>query len=315
MLLDVKALGHRYRTDWVFRGLDLRIEAGRPVALVGANGAGKTTLFSLVCGYFRPTEGSILISGHPQGDTGTFGRLGALPQDAQLDPTQRLAETMVLFAQLQGYTSRQARLEITQLLRQVGLGDSGHLKPGELSHGMRKRAAIAQALIGRPPLVLLDEPTAGLDPQNARQLRSLIHSLADQTTFFISSHNLAELEELCDRILLLQNGRLEEHNHHDRPSDIQVLTVTFAHKAPDADDRIAATEPSIVSLTRIGDRQLRFDIKARNAHEAAEVLLKFLKNKGWTWLQLMQGVPLEHALYGESPSPETPGASGEERGA
>ena len=149
--------------------IDLSIEAGQPIALVGPNGAGKTTLISVISGFIRPTKGDVKVFGAGPGSASSKNRFSVLPQDAQFDPNFTVGSQLKLYAKLRGLRSADA--EVQRVLGLVQLQDRIRSKPEDLSHGMRKRLLIAQALLGTPELIILDEPTAGIDPPNL----SLIH--------------------------------------------------------------------------------------------------------------------------------------------
>ena len=146
---------------------------------------------------------------HPPGAAQLIGKVSALPQDAKLDPSFTVIEQLVFYARLQGLNKQQANFEANRVLEAVKLKEAAQEKPLVFSHGMAKRVAIAQALIGKPKLILLDEPTAGLDPVNVRTVRAIIAEQSSATTFIISSHDLAELDRLCRKILLLENGIMQ----------------------------------------------------------------------------------------------------------
>ena len=209
-LITCQQLSRRYGSKHALKDINLSLQPGAPIALVGPNGAGKTTLFSLLLGYIRPSSGKIDILGYPPGHSALKQRIGALPQDAQLDPDFSLGQQLSLFAELRGMSAKAAKAEALRVLKLVQLQDSFKQKPSELSHGMSKRVAIAQALIGQPELVLLDEPTAGTDPATARIIRAIIAEQSAHTTFIVSSHNLDELERLCDQVVFLGNGELKQ---------------------------------------------------------------------------------------------------------
>ncbi len=190
-------------------GVDLVVPAGSTFALIGPNGAGKTTTFGLICDWLRPTSGTVEVLGVPAGDIDRLrGRVLALPQDAVLPPRVPVIESLSFLARLQGIDSGRARSEAERVLEIVGLLDRAESRAGTLSHGMSKRVALAQALMGEPELVLLDEPTSGLDPRSAHAVRSLIAGLRGRATVVVSSHNLHELEELCDHAAILDHGKV-----------------------------------------------------------------------------------------------------------
>ncbi len=189
--------------------LDLNIRAGWIYGLIGPNGAGKTTTFSMLAGYLEPTYGDVEILGFSSRAVDELrGRLGVLPQDALLPPLDKVGEFLVHLARLQNIPSTKAITAARDALRDVGGLDWWDMRCAALSHGMAKRVALAQALLGEPEVVLLDEPTAGLDPRVAYEVRQLVKSLKGKCTVIISSHNLQELEEVCDAAAILDHGKL-----------------------------------------------------------------------------------------------------------
>jgi ABC-type multidrug transport system ATPase subunit len=183
------------------------VTEGHCYGLIGPNGAGKTTTFSMMCGYLFPTAGSIRILGADPFVPGALKSLvGVLPQDALLPPTWPVGALLTYYAELSGLPNPSA--EARRVLERVQLPETWSLYANQLSHGMAKRVSMAQALIGSPPVIFLDEPTAGLDPKIAAAVRALIRELKGSHTIVVSSHNLQELEELCDATAILDKGRL-----------------------------------------------------------------------------------------------------------
>jgi ABC-type multidrug transport system ATPase subunit len=183
------------------------VEAGQCYGLIGPNGAGKTTTFSMMCGYLHPTQGLLRIMGEEPSKPGSLkGRVGVLPQDALLPGTWPVGAFLIYLGRLSKLQKPEA--EAKAALERVGLPETWNVQCGALSHGMTKRVAMAQALMGSPPVVLLDEPTAGLDPKIAATVRQIIRDTKGKATLVVSSHNLQELEELCDATALLDKGKL-----------------------------------------------------------------------------------------------------------
>lgn len=190
-------------------GVSLRIPRGAVYGLIGPNGAGKTTTFSMLAGFLQPTSGALEVLGHPPSAVDQLrGRLGVLPQDAVLPPNDRVGPLLAHLAMLQGMDRAAARKEAEVVLREVEGRDWWDTRCSALSHGMAKRVQLAQALLGSPEVVLLDEPTAGLDPRVAYEVRQIIVKRRGRCTLVISSHNLHELEEMCDGAAILDQGRL-----------------------------------------------------------------------------------------------------------
>jgi len=189
--------------------LSLVIHAGSVFGLIGPNGAGKTTTFSMMAGYLNPSSGSIDVLGFsPDRVEDLRGKLGVLPQDALLPANDRVGEFLVDMARLQGIASKDATRRAKDALEEVDGQTWWGVRCGALSHGMAKRVQLAQALLGDPKVVLLDEPTAGLDPRIAYEVRQIIKGRKGRCTLVVSSHNLSELEEVCDAAAILDRGRL-----------------------------------------------------------------------------------------------------------
>ena len=205
----LRSLTKRFGPKTAVDSVTLTIESGCLYGLIGPNGAGKTTTFSMMAGYLRPTQGSLTVLGFaPTSSDDLRSRLGVLPQDALLPPGEQVGELLVHFARLQGIARDRAPDAAKRALDGVQGGSWWRQRCGSLSHGMAKRVALAQALLGDPELVLLDEPSAGLDPRTAWEIRQLIKSHRGRRTMVISSHNLQELEEICDAAAILDRGRI-----------------------------------------------------------------------------------------------------------
>jgi ABC-type multidrug transport system ATPase subunit len=209
-VIQIDHVSRRFGAVQAVNDITFEVPRGSIFALIGANGAGKTTLFSMIAGYLQPTAGRIIVAGIDVAASGGAlrGRFGILPQDAAFSDTLNIKEHLVLFARLGGATVEAARNMADAALAQVGLTEAATRRARQLSHGMHKRLGIAQAFLGEPDVVLLDEPTAGLDPANALQIRKLVQAIAGDRTVVISSHNLAELQDLCDHVAIIDQGRL-----------------------------------------------------------------------------------------------------------
>jgi len=200
----IKRYGRRTALD----GLSLVVPRGAACAVVGPNGSGKTTMFAVISGLLSVTSGSVEVFGERFDPARHAGRLGLMPQDAAPSPHATLQQSLCYYAELGGMSRAAASAEAEHWLERVRLSDRRRARPGELSHGMRRRFSVAQAFLGRPELVLLDEPTAGLDPELAAEMRELFRELRGQSTLLISSHILSELEDVCDYGVFIEQGRL-----------------------------------------------------------------------------------------------------------
>lgn len=207
-LLEITDLGKRFGSTTALSGINLKIEKAAAIGLVGKNGAGKTTLLSVLSGALRPNTGSLSILGDTPETIATTGKLNILPQDATFKKGIPVIRQLLLFARLQGMGKLEAGTAVNELLAELGDATFADKSPETLSYGQRKRLGIVQAFLGRPQLVILDEPTAGLDPVAANDVRQLIRKLSGESAFIISSHNLYEIEDICSSVIILDEGRL-----------------------------------------------------------------------------------------------------------
>lgn len=184
-------------------GLDLDVPAGCVLGLLGPNGAGKSTTHALIAGWRRPDAGTVEVLGHTAGSPRLAGRIGAMGPASPLDPDRTLRAEIVRHGRLMG-----AEADIARWVDALGLSGFLARRPGDVSEGQRRRVELAVALLGGPDLVLLDEPTAGLDPIQAGTVHALIAARPAAQTVIITSNRLIELDGLCDRIAVIDGGRV-----------------------------------------------------------------------------------------------------------
>jgi ABC-2 type transport system ATP-binding protein len=191
-------------------GVSLEVEAGEVMGLLGPNGSGKTTILRILTGYLRPSGGTARIAGLDVVDDAfaVRGRVGYVPEDAPLYGGMSVQEFLVFMARLKGLPGRAATAAVDAATERLTLGDVRRRLIGTLSRGYRQRVAIAQALLGNPDLLILDEPTNGLDPRQIIEVRGHIRALAGERTILITSHILGEIERVADRVAILLEGRL-----------------------------------------------------------------------------------------------------------
>ena len=206
LAIETKGLTRRFGSFMALKGVNLEVPRGQIFGLVGPNGAGKTTTFSILCGFLSPTAGTATVLGHAASDRVSLGgRLSALPQDAPMPRMTALA-AMRYWAELGGMSGQEALRASSEALDMVGLTKDANRRASEFSHGMSKRVAIAQAFLGQPEVILLDEPTSGLDPRSAYEIKEIIKARKGPATIVISSHDIAQIEELCDGVAIIDHG-------------------------------------------------------------------------------------------------------------
>ena len=206
--IELEGVVKTYGRNRALDALTVSIPRGVVCGLVGPNGAGKTTTFGVIGGYIRPDAGRVSILGAGPFRTAVHaGHVTLLPQDCELSPHMPVRSLLVHLARLQGLSRREADRDADRVLDLVDLSDRAGARIRQLSHGMRRRVSVAQAFLGDPKLILLDEPTAGLDPSQVVRLRELFQAQRGKRTLMISSHILSELEAACDHVVLMELGR------------------------------------------------------------------------------------------------------------
>jgi ABC-2 type transport system ATP-binding protein len=275
--------------------VDYLVPTGSVCGLIGPNGAGKTTLISLLAGYLRPSHGSGVLLGCPLNSAGLRGRITVLPQNATFPPRRRAVDLLTFYGELTGARAPDAAGAARAALAAVGLQDRARDRAGHLSHGMARRLGLAQACLGRPDLVLLDEPTAGLDPRTAFEVRRLIAGLRGRATVVVASHNLAELQSLCDYATILNRGRIVAQGPLDELTRAdEEVRVGIRGNAPVLAE-VARLE-GVVEADLAEEGQLlvvRFSSHQVPAERGTAALLRYLLDRGTVVTSLNRGRSLE----------------------
>lgn len=225
--VTIQALAKTYRTGWFWResvraldGVSLDVPQGSVFGLLGPNGAGKTTMVKIMLGVAHATAGEARLFGRPPGDPVARQRIGYLPEKHEFPDFLTAEQMLGIYGQMSGVDQAERTRRIPELLERVGLTEAAQQKLGEYSKGMLQRAGLAQALINEPDLLILDEPTDGVDPVGRKEIRDMLIELKEEgKTVFINSHLLSEVEKVCSEIAILNKGRLV------RSGSIQELTA------------------------------------------------------------------------------------------
>ncbi len=217
LAIDVQKLQKQYRDGWIvprrfnaLKGIDLAVRRGEVFGLLGPNGAGKTTLIKILLGIVKSTGGQAFLLGEPAGTKSARRRIGYLPENLNFPSHQTAKRAMEFFGRLSSVPESVIKTKSSELLELVGLAGREKELVRKYSKGMRQRLGLAQAMLHDPELLILDEPTDGLDPVGRSQIRKLINELRDQgKTVFLNSHILQEVELVCDRVAILAGGQLQ----------------------------------------------------------------------------------------------------------
>ena len=238
-------------------GLTISVPRGSILGLVGENGAGKTTWMMTVAGFLRPDAGEIDLLGLGPFDAKCHaGRIAILPQDSELPLESTPMGALYRFGRLQGLSQKAARKSAQDALTAVNLIDRANSAVRTLSHGMRKRAMVAQCFVGNPEVVLLDEPLNGLDPVEADRLRRFIASHRGRRTVVVSSHNLEDVERLCTHVAVVGKGRLVRMDTVAAITHGSDRIVYSLSSAPKDESAVSAAAPGVSFEWRDGGRTL-----------------------------------------------------------
>lgn len=209
-MIEMHALSRRYDDLLAVDNLSCRIAQGEVVGLLGHNGAGKTTIMKMLTGFLEPSSGTIRINGHNMATQrkSIQKELGYLPENCPVYSDMTVADYLAFRADMLGVPTSEQPAALRQALVHTGLADRAMHSIATLSRGLRQRVGVAQAILHHPSIVILDEPTNGLDPEQIGQMRNLVRGLAEHATVIISTHILSEVEAVCERVLMMRKGKL-----------------------------------------------------------------------------------------------------------
>ena len=261
--IDVKCVGltKTFRDFWMrprvraVEGVDLEVRRGQVYGLLGPNGSGKSTTIKMLLGLLSPTAGRIAVLGHRPKDVATKKHLGYLPEESYLYRFLSARETLDYYGRLFRLPRKLRKDRVDRLLEMVGLDAVEHRPVGEFSKGMQRRVGLAQSLINDPQLLILDEPTSGMDPVAARQIKDLIADLGKRgKTVLLCNHQLSDVEDLCDRVAIMFGGRVRAEGTCDELLSAGDRTTIETGRLP---EDVASAVRSLLEASGIGPIEVR----------------------------------------------------------
>jgi ABC-2 type transport system ATP-binding protein len=240
VLVKCVGLTKTFRDFWMrprvraVEGVDLEIRRGQIFGLLGPNGSGKSTTIKMILGLLSPTSGRIAVLGHRPRDVASKKQIGYLPEESYLYRFLSARETLDYYGRLFRIPATMRRERIDRLLEMVGLEAVEHRPVGEFSKGMQRRVGLAQSLINDPQLLILDEPTSGMDPVGARQIKDVIQDLGRRgKTVLLCTHQLSDVEDLCDHVAIMYGGRVRAEGTCDELLEQEDLTTIHTESLPE----------------------------------------------------------------------------------
>ncbi len=290
-MIEVHNLTRRYGEVTAVSGVSFKVDEGEIVGILGPNGAGKTTTLRMITGFLPPSRGHVTVAGEDLFNNPMAARrqVGYLPENVALYPEMRVAEYLRYRARLHGMSRVSAKQRIPEVVESCILGEVENQIIGTLSKGYRQRVGLAAAILHTPRVLVLDEPTVGLDPRQIIAIRELIRDLGKEQTLLISTHILPEVELLCNRVVIIDRGRIVDEGS---PQDLRdswqgntVLRVELKDAPPEAVDLLGAVSGI---KTLVADASGAFKLECQPGVDAREDVFRAAVENGWVLLELSE---------------------------
>ena len=292
-MIEVQNLTKRYGAVTAVSDVTFRVDAGEILGFLGPNGAGKTTTMRIITGYMPASEGKVLVAGHDVFNEPVQAkrRTGYLPETPPLYPDMTVREYLNFVARIKGVPSKERRDRVDAVMKRTHIADMAGRHCAKLSKGYKQRVGLAQAIIHNPDVLVLDEPTAGLDPKQIIETRQLIRELGGSHTIVLSTHILPEVSQTCQRVVIISKGRVVAVDSPDnltarlRGSETMFLQVA----GPPAD--VEASLTAVPGVTRVAattakDGLLEIEVDSESGRDVRRDLSALIVNRGWGLLEL-----------------------------
>ncbi|MBS1505433.1 MAG: ATP-binding cassette domain-containing protein [Bacteroidetes bacterium] len=299
MDIKIENLSKRYGPQRAVDSISFEVKTGEVLGFLGPNGAGKTTTMKMITGYLSATEGDILIGGKSLKEAGDEIKhhIGYLQENNPLYLDMPVIEYLRFCAALQGVTESKIEERIRSMVSKCGLNAEKHKKIGELSKGYRQRVGLAQAMIHDPEILVLDEPTTGLDPNQIVEIRKLIREIGKEKTVILSTHILPEVEATCDRILIINKGKIVADGTSDtlrkQAEGSELIKVRIEEAAAAEVETALKALPSVAKVDLIDVATSRLEVQSKPGQSSKRDIFTLCVSKGWILTEL---IPLETRL-------------------
>lgn len=292
-MIEVQHLTKRYGRVTAVDDVSFRVERGEILGFLGPNGAGKTTTMRILTGYMPATEGRAMVGGFDLFDKPIEAkrRIGYLPETPPLYPDMSVREYLDFVARIKGVSSKERRERVDTTMKRTHVADMADRHCGKLSKGYKQRVGLAQALIHNPEILILDEPTAGLDPKQIIETRELIRGLAGDHTIVLSTHILPEVSQTCQRVVIINKGRVVAVDTPDnltaRLRGAETMYVQVDAGGSDAGEALA-TIPGVMRVVASETRGtlVGYEVESDRGTDIRRELARIIVNRGWGLLEL-----------------------------
>jgi ABC-2 type transport system ATP-binding protein len=292
-LITVENLTKRYAAKTAIDGMSFKVEKGEILGFLGPNGAGKTTTMRIITGFMPATDGTVRVDGFDVFDSplDVRRRIGYLPENPPLYLEMNVAAYLRFVAKIKGVPKEKLENEVERVMARVNITDVKERIIAKLSKGYKQRVGLAQALLNDPPVLILDEPTIGLDPKQIHEVRELIKGLAGNHTVVLSTHILPEVEQTCHRVIIIDRGRIVAV---DTPSNLrfqlqgaQRITLEVQGPLSEITAKLKAT-PGVIEIRQLEeiDGRNRFQIEGELRKDIRSELARVIVQSGWGLYEL-----------------------------
>jgi ABC-2 type transport system ATP-binding protein len=292
-VIEVQHLTKRYGPTTAVNDVSFRVEPGEILGFLGPNGAGKTTTMRVITGYMPPTEGTAIVAGYDVASHPIEAkrRTGYLPETPPLYPDMTVRDYLAFVAAIKGVPRRERKSRVQTVMGRTGIDDMANRHCGKLSKGYKQRVGLAQALLHNPEVLILDEPTAGLDVKHIIETRQLIKDLGGDHTVILSSHILSEVSQTCQRVVIINRGRVVAVDTPDnltaRLRGEETMYVQVDARGADAKAALESIPGVIhVSLSDSKGDMLGFEVGSETGRDVRRELASTIVNRGWGLLEL-----------------------------
>ena len=291
-MIEVQNVTKRYGPFTAVDDISFRVESGQILGFLGPNGAGKTTTMRILTGCIPPTEGKATVAGYDVFETPIEAkrRTGYLPETPPLYPDMTIREYLTFASQISGVPSSQRSSRIDSAMGQTSITDLADRHCSKLSRGYRQRVGLAQAILHNPDVLILDEPTAGLDPKQIRETRRLIKELAGTHTIILSTHILPEVEQTCEQVVVINKGRVvaldTPDNLKSRLGGAETIRLEIDTQGADPVDALSAV-PGVTQVTPISANGTSvLEVQSEQGTDIRRQLARAVVSNGWGLLEL-----------------------------
>ncbi len=298
MDLKIESLSKSFGNQKAVDNISFEVRSGEIVGFLGPNGAGKTTTMKMLTQYISPDHGTIWYGSSSSRDAIELRRsIGYLPEHNPLYEDMPMLDYLAFCAALQGVPQGEIQNNIRNMVKKCGLDVEKHKKIGELSKGFRQRVGLAQAIIHNPKILILDEPTTGLDPNQIVEIRELIKQLGREKTVILSTHILPEVEATCDRLLIINKGKIVADgtvsNLRKQSENRQILHVRIEGPNQNGIFEILKNEPGVSMVDLINRNENKFEIQSHDTEPLNRKIFHLCVKNGW---ELLEMIPFETKL-------------------